>query len=276
LPSTQPVKLVAIDLDGTLVRNDENLIDPEEAEVIRQVQASGVTVVIATGRPHRSAAEILARIGLTTPIISFNGSMIKRPGEAEPMMHLTVPPDLAEDAVALARERSLYLIYFTGDDVCVSHMARWGWLYWQRTGLRPFIAYDLRSLFDRPPTKLIIMDVAEKVASLTEELSARYGGALYVTRSRPDMVELMNPGANKGAALRWLAEHLGVPIEQTAALGDAPNDAPLLEAAGIAVAMPGSAEELRRIADVVIEGEARPVATALRQVVLDGEKRGGA
>jgi hypothetical protein len=227
-------------------------------------------VVIATGRPHRSAEEILGRIGLTTPIISFNGAMIKKPGEAEPMRHLTVPADLAAAAVDLARERSLYLLYFAGDDVCVTHMSRWGWLYWQRTGLRPLVVGDLRNVRDRLATKLIIMDEAGTIEPLTEELGTRFGDALYVTRSRPDMVELMNLGVNKGTALRWLADHLGVPIEQTMALGDAPNDAPLLEAAALAVAMPASGEDLRRIADVVIKDEERPVGTALRTLVLGG------
>jgi hypothetical protein len=262
------VELVAIDLDGTLVRNDENLIDSEEADVIRAVEAAGIPVVIATGRPHRSAEEILSRIGLRAPIISFNGAMIKAPSDAEPMMHLTVPTDLAEEAVGLARERSLYLIYFAGDDVCVSHMNKWGWLYWQRTGLRPTIVGDLRAVLDRPATKLIIMDDAATVEPLAADLAARFGGKLYVTRSRPDMVEMMNPEASKGAALRWLADHMRVSLEQTMALGDAANDAPLLEAAGLAVAMPGADEELRRIADVVLEDEAKPVATALRRLVL--------
>lgn len=263
------ISLVAIDLDGTLVRNEENRVEAEDAEVIREVQAAGVYVVIATGRPHKSAEELLRRIGLPGAyVISFNGAMVKRCGEDKPLLHLPLPPDLAREVIEMGVEKHLYLLYFSGDEPYVTHMAKWGWIYWRRTGLKPSPVGDLRNVLSAQATKIILMDEPQRLAALAEECAQRWSGKLYVTPSRPDILEFMHPQADKGTALRWLAASLGVPLEQVAALGDSRNDLPLFEAAGLAVAMPGADEATKSAADVVAQDTRAPVADALRKLVL--------
>lgn len=262
---------MAIDLDGTLVRNEENRLEVEDAEAMREVQATGAHVVIATGRPHKSAEELLHRIGLLDAyVISFNGAMVRRCGEKEPLMHLPLPNELAREVVQMGVQKRLYLLYFPGDEPCVTHMGKWGWIYWKRTGLKPTPVGDLRVLLSKEPTKIIVMDEPKPLSKLAQECEARWAGQLYVTLSRPDILEFMHPGANKGAALRWLADRLGVPLQETLALGDSHNDIPLLEAAGLAVAMPGADEITRSMADIVADDAQAPVADVLRRLVLGG------
>ena len=127
---------------------------------------------------------------------------------------------------------------------------------------------DLRKLASRPPTKIILVDEPERVDRLAPEMAKRWGGRLYVARSRPDIVEMVHRAVNKGAALEWLARHLGVAIAETMAIGDAANDAPLLRAAGIGVAMPGSDPQVQAMADVVLDESESPVADAIRRLVF--------
>jgi hypothetical protein len=90
-----------------------------------------------------------------------------------------------------------------------------------------------------------------------------------VTRSLPEFVEILDPKVDKGAALRFVAERLGIAMEQTAAIGDSWNDAPLLRAAGLGIAMGSSPPELREDADAVVADlEHDGVAEAIERFVL--------
>jgi hypothetical protein len=95
------------------------------------------------------------------------------------------------------------------------------------------------------------------------------GARAYVTRSLPEFVEVLDPAVNKGAALRFVAARLGVPIEQTAAIGDSWNDALLLAAAGFGIAMGSAPSELRAAADAVVSDlEHDGVAEAIERYVM--------
>jgi Cof subfamily protein (haloacid dehalogenase superfamily) len=265
------VRLVVIDLDGTLLRGPEGKVHPAEAAAIAEAMRRGVTVALATGRPHRSAERFVAPLGLgETPIISFNGAMIRKPSASQPMLHLPLPLEILPEVLQMAVERRWHLHYFVGDEVYTPRMSHWAWQYQRHTGLRLTPVGDLRRLADQAPTKIIIMQPPAQARGLAAELSQRWQGRLYVTISQPEMVELMHPEANKGAALRWLARHLGIPIAATMAVGDSFNDAPLLEAAGLALAMPHAPAELAAHADLVLEPAEAPLAVALERFVLAG------
>ncbi|MGD9518281.1 MAG: Cof-type HAD-IIB family hydrolase [Armatimonadota bacterium] len=263
------IALVAVDLDGTLVRGDG--VAREDVSALAQAIENGVIVCIATGRPDKSARMVLEQIGLgDLPIISFNGAMVKVPGTDEPLLHLTMPLELAREVVSTAVQERWHLHYFIGDDCYVSRMSKMAWVYWRRTGIRPIPVGDLRKVATREPTKIILVEEPERVNQIGPEMMRRWGDKLYVARSRPDIVEIVNPSVNKGMALVKLSEHLGIPIAKTLALGDATNDAPLIEAAGIGVAMPDSDPEVMALADVILEDSEAPVADAIRQLVLRG------
>ncbi len=264
-PST--VRLVAVDLDGTLLRDDGT--SAEDTAALVEALQQGLTVCIATGRPHKSALLVLEGLGLPPmPVISFNGAMVKVPGTEEPLLHITMPADLAREVVQAGVEEGWHLQYFLGDDLYVARMSKMAWGYWRRTGIRPTPVGDLRKLTDREPTKIILVEEPERVDVIAPEMARRWGDRLYVARSRPDIVELVSRSVNKGAALRWLAQHLGYAPEETLGIGDAANDVPLIEAAGLGVAMPGSDPEVLAVADVVLEASEAPIADAVRRLAL--------
>lgn len=264
------VRLIAVDLDGTLLRkNDDTEASPEDVQALREAQQAGLVVCIATGRPHSSAAMLLKRMGLgPVPIISFNGAMVWLPEEDEPILHLTVPSDVAREIMERGVEEDWNFYYFADGELYVPRMSWNAWEYWRRTGVRPRPVGDLRKLLDREPTKIILVDRPEKVDAAEPELMELWGQKAYVARSRPDIIEIVHPQANKGAALHELAEHLGIRPEQTMAIGDARNDLPLIQAAGLGVAMPDAAQEVKEAADVVIEPSNAPVAEAVRKLAL--------
>ncbi len=265
-------KLFAVDLDGTLLPYGDMRAREEDVTALRRAIDAGVTVAIATGRPHASVERVLREIDLPeVPIISFNGAMVWLPGEDKPALHETVPADILPELLQMAVERRWHLHYFIVNELLVPRVSHWAWDYYRRTGIKPVPVGDLRRYADRPPTKIIIMHNPDEVPALAAELGEKFAGRAYVTRSQPEMVEIMHPAVNKGRALQWLAERLGIEREATAAIGDGVNDAPLVEAAALGIAVADAADELKAVADAVVESVDAPVAEAVERFILAGD-----
>jgi len=221
-------------------------------------------VVIVTGRPYVSADRMVHRLGLTeTPLVAFNGAVIREPGGGPTLYERLMPPDLAAEVVEDCVQRRLHLHYYLGDDMFVTRCSRWAILYCRRTEMTAIPAGDLRRFAGRSPIKLIIIDSPPVIEALLPEYERRYAGRLYVTRSMPEYLEFLHPAVSKGAALDWLAQHYGIPRERIMAAGDRHNDLPLLQHAGHPVAMPHSEARLREAAAFVPTRQDTGVAEAI-------------
>lgn len=258
------IKLIVTDLDGTLLHTPTDISDAN-VEALRAAMDLGVRVCIATGRSHRSASQFVQLLGIEDSLlISFNGAMVRGSGSEKPLRHVTVPGDTAAELVRYCLEGRRYLHYFFGDDMYVTHMSRWGRLYMARTGDVPSPVGDLRRFDGQSPTKLLISDEPEVIAQILPEEQQRWAGELYVTHSLPEYIEYLHLQATKGEALAWLAEHLGIGLEHTMALGDQLNDLPMIRQAGVGVAMPGSCEDVKDGADYIANSGPEGVAEAVR------------
>jgi Cof subfamily protein (haloacid dehalogenase superfamily) len=260
------LKLIAIDLDGTLV-HDAHRIPERNLRALKMVMDQGVTVAIATGRMHSSARDFVERLGipLTTPIISYNGAMVRLPDAPEPLLHVPVPADLAAQVVQHTVQERLHLNYFLDDVLYVTHVDHWARLYQSRAGTVPTPVGDLRRFNGRTPTKLLIATPPPTALDLFAREQALFGDRLYVTHSMPEYIELLNPEVSKGHAVAWLAGHLGLQREQVMAIGDMLNDLPMIEWAGTGVAMPRAVEAVRAAAQFVPEHEEEGVAETLEK-----------
>src|SRR4029077_8831245 len=115
---------------------------------------------------------------------------------------------------------------------------------------------------------VVIADAADaqRYEARTRE---RFDGRAYVTRSLPEFVEVLDPSVDKGDALTFVAGRLGIQMNEVVAIGDSWNDAPLLRAAGFAIAMGSSPPELRRVAHAVVGDVAHDgVVEAIESYVL--------
>ena len=257
------IKLITIDLDGTLVHGD--LIPERNVRALKMVQDKGITVAIATGRMHTSAKTFVERLGIAgdTPIISYNGAMIRLPEAAEPMLHVPVPAALASEIVQYSVEQRFHLNYYLDDIMYSTHIDHWSWLYYRRTGDFAKPVGDLRQFAGTEPTKLLIENYPAETDRLLPLLQAEFSDRVYVTKSMPEYIEFLSKDASKGNAVEWLAEHLGLAREQVMAIGDNLNDQPMIAWAGVGVAMPKAHEETRAAAQFVPEHEEEGVAEAL-------------
>ncbi len=261
-PASNINKLIAVDLDGTLLGPD-NSISNENMSAIRDAGRQGAAVVIVTGRPYVSADAVARRVGLPTiPLVAFNGAVIRWTGGGEILRKCCVPADLAAELVDDCLHQQLHLQYYLGHEMYVASLNSWAQLYCERIGMSCHEA-DLRSFAGQQPFKLLAIDHPRRIDELFQRYRERFGDRLYVTTSMTEYLEFLSPDVSKGRALDWLIEFFGIGREDTLAIGDSMNDMPLLQHAGHAVAMPNGGEELKKIAHYVPPEQPTGVAAAI-------------
>lgn len=264
------IKLVALDLDGTIL-GDNPVITLPVLEAIRQVQAQGIGVVIATGRMHRSALPYYHQLQLTLPLISYQGALIKNPTTGQVLQDLTLPNALAMDVLKLWQTHAMVVHVYMADNLHIQAPTQPENLnYAARTGVPLNPVANLVQAMSIAPTKLLGFSNEHREA-VWEELNRRYGpDQAYLTRSTDNFMEVTHPQANKGHALAFLAEKmLGLAREEVFAIGDYFNDLEMIRYAGIGVAMGTAPAEVQRVADWVAPTVAQDgVAVALEKFVL--------
>ncbi len=265
----QPIRLVAFDVDGTLVGRDLTISDRVK-DAVAKMRESGVAGCLVTGRMYRATVPFARTLHLDSPMICYQGAAILDPATDEVLAHSALGNELVRELIGLTERDAMHLQLYRNDEYYCEARNRFSELYASLSLTEPVIVPSLREAFAySPATKAVIVADAPAAREYERRLQEHFANRAYVTRSLPEFVEVLDPSVDKGNALRFVAGRLGVPIETTLAIGDSWNDAPLLRAAGFAVAMGSGPPELREIADAVVGDLAHDgVAEALERYVL--------
>jgi hypothetical protein len=266
-----PIRLIAMDLDGTLVDTDL-VLRPRTVAAFRAAVADGVQISIATGRMAKSARPFAEILGQTAPIIAYQGALIRdmwAPGDrlGKLLFHRPLATAVAREALAWSTEHGLA--------AHVNHLERFVLPasdpraddYSVFLGARAEIVPDLDAWIQHPVTKILAVADAPLPTLLLPVARAHFAGRAEVTVSHPEFLEFLAPRVSKGEAVRWLARRLGIQLEQTMAIGDQFNDLEMIEGVGHGVAMPSAPPEVqaaaRYIAPPVADEGAAQVIEAL-------------
>jgi Cof subfamily protein (haloacid dehalogenase superfamily) len=230
---------------------------------------------------YRSAVRFHKLIASDMPLISYQGAFIKDPKTDELVGHWPVELNqalsLLDDLAEFATNDQLSIHIYVNDELYVRKMTAQTQAYAERSKVGVKVVGDLREFLtkastDHPPTKILALsDTAELVTEMLRVLKDRYTPQqLYLTKSVATFFEATNPIANKGTAVKHLAENiLGFDRSQVLAIGDNFNDLEMLEYAGIGVAMGNAPDGLKPLADWVAPSvEDDGVAVAIEKFVL--------
>jgi len=269
-----PIRLVALDIDGTLVGEDL-VVGERTRAAIAAATASGVAVSLVTGRMASSAVRFARALDLRGPLIAYQGGLARlmpEPGSARLgrlLWHRPVPAAVAREAIVWSRERGL--------DPHVNHLERFILRaddpraddYSTFMGAQAELVPDLLAAIVHPVTKVLAVGDEHRPLEVLAEARARFAGRADVTISHPRFLEFVAPGVSKGDAVRRLARRLGVPLANALAVGDQYNDLEMLSVVGHGVAMPSAPAAVvaaaRYVAPPVDE---EGVATVLEALVL--------
>lgn len=275
------IQLLVLDIDGTLAGESNQIREPVK-QAIKAVQAKGVKVAIATGRMYRSALRFHQDIGSQLPLIVYQGAWIQDPATQKILRHLPVSKKLALQLLEYFERpelRSLLSVHFyINDRLYVRQITPETAIYAERSGIEPIPVGDLRLALsaddgqDVHPTKVLALsDDIDTIELLLGSLRQQYTPAeLYLTKSVATFFEATNPLANKGTAVRYLAEDmLGLQASNVMAVGDNYNDVEMLEYAGIGVAMENGPSDVQAIAHWVAPSvEDDGVVAAIEKFIL--------
>lgn len=270
------LKLLVLDIDGTIAGESNNISEPVK-EAITAAKAQGIKVAIATGRMFRSALRFHQDIGSTLPLIAYQGAWIQDPVSEQIYQHLPVSREMAQQLLDYFEQpelRSLLSVHFyINDQLYVREITTETQLYAERSGIKPIAVGDLRQVLTTyEPTKILALcDDTDIIDNLLGSLSRQYTPAeLYLTKSVATFFEATNPFANKGVAVRYLAEELlGLQPNNVMTIGDNFNDLEMLEYAGIGVAMGNAPSQVQAIANWIAPSvEQDGAAVAIEKLLL--------
>jgi Cof subfamily protein (haloacid dehalogenase superfamily) len=258
-----PVRLVAIDIDGTLLPTFSQAISPRNAEALRAAQRAGVTVAIATGRRTAYTAPLLEGLGLRAdmPLITSNGAVTRTLG-GDPLDRSHLQARVARELCGLLRPFGTLVFTFDMvgrgelvlEDFEQAHQRIALWVEANRDAIEIVQPLENALTDGNDPIQGMVTGGVEKMRQAEQLLKgsklSNFCEAVRTEYPARDLsiVDLLPPGVSKGWALERLAARLGVDRKETMAIGDNWNDVNMLEWAGQAVLMGNAAQDLRTMA----------------------------
>lgn len=253
LPGEKPMyRLVAIDLDDTLLDNSGN-ISPSTKAALAEAAARNVAITLATGRMYASARAVARQLALDAPLITYQGSLVKQMS-GEVLYERHVPAEAVQQIHQTCSERGLHLQAYVNDVLYVPEDNDKARAYSANSNIPFVVAADFAAVLRQPQTKLLIIDEPAVLDNLQCHFKTSLGDRVQITKSKPHFLEFTHPEGTKGHALRFLAAHVGCTMDQTIAIGDSWNDRDMVEAAGLGVAMGNAVPSLKQVADYVAPG----------------------
>ena len=264
------IKLVALDLDGTLLGPGFKVSDADQ-QAIAEARRAGVHVIIDTTRWYEIALRTARRLELTSPLVVHNGAHIRAP-DGDDILHLKIPVEPAREIAAFCDERG-WESYTSIDGV--TYMRTRYEAAIDPARLPPDMRLEkLHAPFVTAPATGILAFGEEAVELVEKTFEPKYPGMLAFpagwSESQTPYVTVTVAGVDKGTGLQVVCEHLGIAPDEAMAVGDAHPDVAMFEVAGVGVAMGNAQEEVKALADAVAPAnDAGGVAWAIRRFVLE-------
>jgi hypothetical protein len=267
-PNT-PVKLLAMAVDGTLLRSDGRI--PEGVmQACRTAERHGCVVVLATSRPPRAIRSIVQMIDVLGPSINIDGALIWNPVDQRSQYHEALAGAIAGSIIRDARELHADLaVALEVLDQCYTDHAD------PRLDAARFLVPDavvpLDDLLIEGVTRVTLLGLPDQISDVADMARQRYWKTEQVAMFMPDpqTIQFTSRLVDKGIALQRIASRLGAEREQVMAIGNDVNDLGMLEWAGFSVAMASAELAVRSIADTVVpSNDDLGVARAIQRYVV--------
>lgn len=244
------IKLWITDIDGTIL-DETNVFSKKVLDLVEKVKKSDTKMVIATGRMYDGAKGVADFLGLDTPIVCYQGAMIRHNGE---IIH-QAPLDnkMVREVIEVIREKNIHLNMYNDDKLIVEDDDK---KIMSDYCNGRFTTYSVVDSFDNVELKnvsklLAIVYDEQKMLDLIEFMQKKYQNVLKIVRSHKYYMEITDPKASKGEALKFLADYWNLDKKEIIASGDQDNDFEMLEQAGVKIAMQNASEKLKEIADYI-------------------------
>jgi len=265
------IKLIALDIDGTIM--DKNFkISEQVAKVIKKAMDKGIYVLIATGRMYSATVPIAKHLGLKTPLVVYQGSLIQEFYRSNKiLMHHTLPTDMALGVIKDLRSYGAQINAYINDNLYAESFSPILDEYVLRRDATVYKIDDFENMEKFEPTKILGMDYnVDLIDKMRTELKEKYKDSINITKSTPNFCEFVNNKCSKANSVLYMAKKWNISQSQIMAIGDQENDLEMLKIAKIGVAMGNGDKELQKMADYVTDSvDNNGAALAIQKFVLD-------
>jgi Cof subfamily protein (haloacid dehalogenase superfamily) len=276
-----PIKLLALDIDGTLL-TPHGEITPRNSAAINSARQSGVQIVLVTGRRFNSARELAQRLDMGAPLISHNGALTKN---VETLDYHPLDIGTARAIIGFGRECGADMICCDDphglgkmviEGVSEENKSLHRYLDKYRDSVN--VVSDLLEYIDHPPIQIMFSGRCDPMDDYAERLNAAMDGRIQLFKTRYRSADLtildaLSATASKGASLATIAKNHGVAREEIMAVGDNHNDLTMLRYAGLGVVMANAEDELKRMGfELTSSNEEDGVAVAIEKHILNAER----
>ena len=275
----RPVRLIAIDLDGTLL-DSKVAISPANLDALLRAHEAGIEIVLGTGRRHKFALPIAESLGFDLWLISSNGA-VTRSTSGEVFHRDLLPKRTALKLCRHMREfRNHTVLTFDregmGGIVCENHEDLYGVIQRWMEKNAPYIEYirPIEKALTEDPIQVMYCGPVELMQRAQEQLlAADFTAEFTLLRTQYDarnlcIVDILNAGCSKGHALERWANYRGIDRSEVMAIGDNYNDIEMLTFAGHPVIMGNASEDLKQNGwTVTLHNDESGVAAAIEQVL---------
>jgi len=270
---SRPVKLLAVPVDGALIRSD-GTISPGDVQAIRAAERAGCTVILATTRPPRAVRSILQTLGIAGPTITHSGALIWNQMDNVSLFHQGLETTLARELIGALRkaEPGLPIVLEILDGWYTDDVDREAMWLPGRMREADNVA-DLLSLLEMPVTRISLGGTEAQLANVLPTLREPYWKSRRIALYQPDakLVQIVDPRVDKAVALQRIALRLGIQRDEVMAVGDSRIDSGMIEWSGFSVALENAPQAVRELADAVVPSHDQSgVARAIHRFVLSG------
>ncbi len=284
------MKLIAIDLDGTLLSHEKN-IHPEDIKAINDALALGVQVIVATGRHYQDAKKMISKFGLNLPIVGSNGAsihdlqgnLLKILGIEQPdLIHVFTDLEQFDIAFLALGEQHVYTTHrsldIMAEEVEIFKTPEFETdMYRIQQELRLMVEEKEGLIYKTAKEMALVGDRVLNILAVSYDAKKRLEGKahfeaqtrLHVFSSYRNNFEMTHPEVSKGHSVKFYANRLGIKDYEIVAIGDNYNDVSMLKMAGIGVAMGNAEEGVKAISDfVTLDNHDGGVGYAIRKLLF--------
>ncbi|MBS1787254.1 MAG: HAD family phosphatase [Acidobacteria bacterium] len=275
-----PFKLIALDIDGTLL-TARGEITPRTSQAINQARTLGVQVVLVTGRRFSSARELVLRLELDIPLVSHNGALTKNIETLEVVDFHPLDDGIAREVIQFGREHGVDMI--CNDDphglgtmviegISPDNKALHRYLNLYRSSVVE--VPDLLGYVQSPPIQLTVSGRCDPTEEFESKLREATAGRVQIFKTRYrsydlTILDVLSMTASKGESLATIAARHSIAREEIMAIGDNHNDLTMLQYAGLGVVMGNAEDELKQMGfEQTASNEEDGVALAIEKFIL--------
>lgn len=260
-------KLIAIDIDGTLLNGSKKILDETKEDIIKAYN-KGVIICICTGRGYPAAKRYIDELNLNIPLILYNGSRIRMSNNSVLLHNRIIDSNVSKNVYDIINKNNGTCCFWREDKLYFNKNDEYTEYYENLTTVKPNVIDKISDELSRSINKFLWFDTPERLEYIKKHILNDVTG-IDCFKSQSHILEIVPTNVNKGEAVRLLANYYSISLDSVIAIGDDENDIPMIKVAGLGVAMGNAKSIVKDIADyVTTSNEENGVGEVIKKFIL--------